>query len=85
MHHVFGGYMAHIVRCGGCGAASRRCDAAFDAVLDVRPGVATLEGALAAFCAGECFFFYCLFLLLIRAAARKQKEGACHHHHTHHL
>ena len=55
VHHVFGGYLRSQVECGGCGAASRRYEAALDLQLEVPAGVDRLEDVLQRHTAGTCF------------------------------
>ena len=52
VHHVFGGYLRSQVVCCGCGAASRRYEAALDLQLEVPAGVDRLEDVLARHTAG---------------------------------
>ena len=53
MHHVFGGYLRSQVVCCGCGAASRRYEAALDLQLEVPAGVDRLEDVLQRHTAGQ--------------------------------
>jgi ubiquitin carboxyl-terminal hydrolase 36/42 len=55
VHHVFGGYLRSQVECGGCGAASRRYEAALDLQLEVPAGVDRLEDVLLRVTAGARF------------------------------
>lgn len=54
MHHAFGGYLRSQVVCCGCGAASRRYEAALDLQLEVPAGVDRLEDVLHRHTAGAC-------------------------------
>jgi ubiquitin carboxyl-terminal hydrolase 36/42 len=53
VHHVFGGYLRSQVVCCGCGAASRRYEAALDLQLEVPAGVDRLEDVLHRHTAGQ--------------------------------
>ncbi|KAI8475527.1 MAG: hypothetical protein J3K34DRAFT_517344 [Monoraphidium minutum] len=47
INHVYGGYVRQQITCCSCGAASRRFFGFMDVVLDIPPGTAELEDALA--------------------------------------